>query len=113
MTALNQKLFFSDVLCLEVPLYHHPTALQECEARMLVCSVGLMPARRNDHNHLHTVPIQLCTTHSSSLTVNLNNDNNNNKTIIILLLVSVSALSKAKKSLPECRNMMLRKPNTL
>jgi hypothetical protein len=78
VTALNQKLFFSDVLCLEVPLYHHPTALQECEARMLVCSVGLMPARRNDHNHLHTVAIQLCTTHFLSLTMNLNNSSNNN-----------------------------------
>jgi len=66
VTALNKKLFFSDVLCLEVPLYH-PTAPQECEARMLVCSVGLMPARRRDHNHLNTVPIQLCTTHFLSV----------------------------------------------
>jgi hypothetical protein len=48
VTALNKKLFFSDVLCPEVPLYHHPTVPQECEARMLVCSVGLMPAR-SDH----------------------------------------------------------------
>ena len=80
VTALNQKLFFSDVLYLEVPLYHHPTAPQECEARMLACSVGLMPARRCDHNHLlcshpfvyHTLP--------ECLTVNLvvNNNNNNN-----------------------------------
>jgi hypothetical protein len=64
VTVLSQNIFFSDVLWLEVPLYHHPTAPQECEARMLVCSVGLTPARRGDHNHLHTVPIS-CVTHTS------------------------------------------------
>lgn len=70
VTALNQKLFFSDVLCLEVPLYHYPTAPQECEARMLVCSMGLMPARWSDHNHLRTVP--------ECPTVDLNNNNKSN-----------------------------------
>jgi len=80
VTALNQKLFFSDVLYLEVPLYHHPTAPQECEAKMLVCSMGLMPASSDD-NHLRTIP--------ECLTVDLvdddddnDNDNNNNNTAV-------------------------------
>jgi hypothetical protein len=66
VTVLSQNLFFSDVLCLEVPLYHRPTAPQECEARMLVCSVGLMPARRGDHNtHINTLLPSSCVTHTS------------------------------------------------
>lgn len=91
MTALNQKLFFSDVLCLEVPLYHHPTAPQECEARTLVCSVGLTPARRRDHNHLHCSHPAVYYTLPECLTANLVFNNNN----------TVCTLSKAKKSLPD------------
>jgi len=88
VTAINQKLFFSDVLCLEVPLYH-PPAPQECEARMLVCSVGLTPARRRDHNHLQCSHPAAYHTLPKCLTANLVNNN------------TVGTLSKAKKSLPD------------
>jgi hypothetical protein len=67
---------------------YHPTVPQEYEARMLVCSVGLMPARRRDHNHLHCSYPAVYHTLPECLTVNLVVNNNN----------TVGTLSKAKKS---------------